>query len=98
MQEPIDSSGELMKDRRYGTGLREQKEPSFGSADYWYAEYVRERKKHMAAVRAVARADESSRQRLGGQVHLYQAYHTLLDIFVELDKELKDETEGSDDN
>ena len=24
MQEPIDSSGELMKDRRYGTGLREQ--------------------------------------------------------------------------
>ena len=26
MQEPIDSSGELMKDRRYGTGLREDAE------------------------------------------------------------------------
>ena len=26
MQEPIDSSGELMKDRRHGTGLREDAE------------------------------------------------------------------------
>ena len=47
MQEPIDSSGELMKDRRYGTGLREQKEPILGSAEYWYAQYVREREAHM---------------------------------------------------
>ena len=28
--------------------------PAYASAEYWYAEYVRERKKHMAAVRAVA--------------------------------------------
>ena len=62
---------------------------------YWYAEYVRERKKHMAAVRAVSKGnDESSRQRLGGQVYLYQAYHTLLDIFVELDNGTKGRNGG----
>ena len=89
MQEPIDSSGELMKDRRYGTGLHEL---AYGSAEYWYAEYVRERETHMRCVQVLGRMQ--ARLEDGGMGIGESTYRSaMLNLRGALN-----ETEGSDDN
>ena len=126
MQEPIDSSGELMKDRRYGTGLREpmkhehewqqgefrkdkdfcqnpvcnairnaEIEPSFGSADYWKTECIKERERRGDIWKVVGRLDAVSKG--FGTAGMDSPEETAGIIKGWLEAALN-ETEGSDDN
>ena len=138
MQEPIDSSGELMKDKRYGTGLRERlaskttwvcskcgcwsetkttrcpnttclnigmvesiavaDTPSFGSADYWYAEYVREREAHMDGVQFRARIKVILSETIEDDKYYGDATSFPVVKVIRKLCDALNQTEGSDDN
>ena len=79
--------------------------PPYGSGPYWYAEYVRERKKHMAAIRAVSAANVVANDVLANASEdVFENINVLLEAFrsyVVIFKELKaalNGTEGGDDN